>query len=534
MRIRNPNAFALLVVATIAACVTAAPAFDSVFSNHGEAVNRFHQSTDLVLYQPPELSLHRRGAGLALLIITGVFVILSGGAWAVAGIMGVALEAGALSGTAAAALAAIGVTASAYSAAVLNAVAGIAALIGAITGTTVGICQAKGGCPNSRRDGLPMTDMLLSVNDTFHEVAANSSAMTVLNSAVDLDKGSVSLNISLDLGLNTTSSIVHSFTYSLATDEFTGFLYHDAGASDGSTPLAPAQADGRPLSSSSSSSNVSLVARQSCGWGQTATSAFGCTCLTGWRPSPDRTQCCSPNSSYKAGSGCVCDAGTSWDGGSKQCVGKTPSNCPWGTVPQGSTCVCRGGGWWPAADGQCCSPNSHFVAGSGCVCNAGSTFDGNTCVGGSPPPPPPPPPPPQVPAFIYHKSANNNGCAGYSNDDVVNAIKNGFSSGISEHSGKAACHGVNVNGCNLFALSIAFDYPSNKDKYSHTSASPQEAASAVASTAAETCFLVKGQLGYIEPKQLDTIVCVCVLLLSPALPPFALFATRGITIASNR
>ncbi|KAJ3126801.1 hypothetical protein HK098_007094 [Nowakowskiella sp. JEL0407] len=56
-----------------------------------------------------------------------------------------------------------------------------------------------------------------------------------------------------------------------------------------------------------------LAKRQGCPWGTTINLKAGrCDCFANWRRQANG-QCCSPNSVYVAGSGCTCPSGTSWD-----------------------------------------------------------------------------------------------------------------------------------------------------------------------------------------------------------------------------
>ncbi|KAJ3073383.1 hypothetical protein HDU98_001674 [Podochytrium sp. JEL0797] len=302
-------------------------------------------------------------------------------------------------------------------------------------------------------------DRIHQLNSTVHNEVVGAFPNVVLH-ASSIDPDTLELTLNHTYSKNKHHTMFRHFKYTPATGGsrlVVHRLYDPVIPAIASPPLdavAPVPSDA-----------ATGISKRGCGWGQYWSSTWGCACDTGFVAAPSGSQCCSPNSHYVPGSGCVCNPGTWWNQAAATCSGATPT-CPWGTWPRSDgNCPCNGG-WWAAPNGQCCPPNSNYTPANGCRCNSGLNWDGNgNCVSCKPgtrwdsavlkc----------AAVSMILHKTATNSACSGYSSQDLVNAAQ-GFSSGILKANMQWGCHAIAVNGCRLFNLNIAFDFPFNANNF---------------------------------------------------------------------
>ncbi|KAI8841678.1 hypothetical protein BJ741DRAFT_594880, partial [Chytriomyces cf. hyalinus JEL632] len=67
--------------------------------------------------------------------------------------------------------------------------------------------------------------------------------------------------------------------------------------------------------------------------------------------------------------------------------------------------------------------------------------------------------------LIYARSGNNPDCTGYTTNDVKKAFDAAVSKSMAKRDSRVSCQGINVNGCPLFTVKLAFDYSWNVGNY---------------------------------------------------------------------
>ncbi|KAJ3378415.1 hypothetical protein HDU80_002859 [Chytriomyces hyalinus] len=67
--------------------------------------------------------------------------------------------------------------------------------------------------------------------------------------------------------------------------------------------------------------------------------------------------------------------------------------------------------------------------------------------------------------LIYARSGNNPDCTGYTTNDVKKAFDAAVSKSLAKRDSRVSCQGINVNGCPLFTVKLAFDYSWNVGNY---------------------------------------------------------------------
>ncbi|TPX59762.1 hypothetical protein CcCBS67573_g09060 [Chytriomyces confervae] len=67
--------------------------------------------------------------------------------------------------------------------------------------------------------------------------------------------------------------------------------------------------------------------------------------------------------------------------------------------------------------------------------------------------------------LIYARSGNNPDCTGYTTSDVKKAFDAAVSKSLAKRDSRVSCQGINVNGCPLFTVKLAFDYSWNAGNY---------------------------------------------------------------------